>query len=193
MATVAAIVIPACAPKSQESCGYVQNSYSERVSWRSDLPITMYIHESVPPHLRGAIESAMKTWEKAAGRKLFNIAQKIVGGPSNPSQDRYNVIYFQSSWEADKPSEQARTNLYWVGDQIVEGDININGKFTYYWNQQTSGTSYNIEALVLHELGHVLGLKHNDHTDSVMASYLASHSDRLTPTRADLSSLKCEY
>ncbi|MNL56538.1 Matrixin [compost metagenome] len=90
-------------------------------------------------------------------------------------------------------SEQARTNLYWIGDQIQEADIRVNAsKYSFYWNG-TGGGSVNIEALILHELGHVLGLKHKDNEGSVMATYLANGSDRTALAPADTTNLQCEY
>lgn len=187
------ITLQACSPKAQDSCGFVQNSYGERVSWNGELPVTLYIHQSFPDEYISALQSAVKTWETALGRKAFNVVSQKISGASLPQKDGYNVIYFLSTWEVDKSSEQARTNIYWIGDQIKEADIRINGKFNYYWNQPVQGTAYNIEALLLHELGHALGLKHNDTGYSVMSTYLSSHNDRVQLSKDDAGMLKCEY
>lgn len=189
-----ALFVQACAPKAQEDCGFVQNSYGERVSWKDQGPVTMYIHESVPNEFIPAIVSAADTWERNAGHKLFNIVTTKVGGDLAPHKDGRNIIYFMSTWEANRSTEQARTNLYWVGDQISEGDIRVNAKdFDFYWNSNRSSLKVNIEALILHELGHVLGLKHKDAGGSVMATYLPSGADRVALASTDVSDLKCEY
>jgi hypothetical protein len=199
-----ALAIQACAPKSQDDCGFVQNVYGERISWKGQYPVSLYIHESVPQEYVGAIVAAAKTWQDASGKPLFNIVtdQKVTG-PLNPQKDSKNVIYFMNTWEQDKTSEQARTSIYWIGDQIKEADVRINGSissnFTYYWNQPGVTTtanhaaSINIEALVIHELGHVLGLKHKDSSNSVMATYLSNNTDRVNIADTDKSALQCEY
>lgn len=198
-APIIAFGIQACAPKSQDDCGFVQNVYGERISWKGQYPVAMYIHESVPQEYVGAIVAAAKTWQDAAGTPLFNIVtNQRVTGPITAQKDSRNVIYFLNTWEEDKAAEQARTSIYWIGDQIREADMRINGKFTYYWNSPgmasfTQASSVNIEALVIHELGHVLGLKHNDGSNSVMATYLANNSDRVNIAEADRSALRCEY
>jgi predicted Zn-dependent protease len=48
---------------------------------------------------------------------------------------------------------------------------------------------------LLHEMGHVLGLKHNDDktASSVMQTYLRSGDDRTEPSSVDTTDLKCEY
>jgi len=191
-----------CAPKSQDDCGFVQNVYGERISWKGEVPVTMYLHESVPQQYVGAIEAAARTWQDASGKNLIKIVtdqDQRVKGPINPQKDGRNIIYFFTTWESDKSSEQARTSIYWIGDQIKEADMRINAQnFKYYWNQPGStsietANSVNIEALVIHEMGHVLGLKHKDANSSVMATYLASNTDRVNIADTDKSALQCEY
>lgn len=189
-----------CAPKSQDDCGFVQNVYGERIAWKGNVPVTMYIHESVPEEYVGAIQAAADTWQDASGKKLINVVtNQRVTGPINPQKDGRNIIYYFSTWESDKASEQARTSIYWIGDQIKEADMRINAKnFKYYWNQPgatstETANAVNIEALVIHEMGHVLGLKHKDTGNSVMATYLANNTDRVNIAETDKSALQCEY
>jgi hypothetical protein len=196
-----------CAPKPQDDCGFVQNVYGERISWKGEVPVTMYLHESVPQEHVAVIEAAAATWQDATGKRLINIVtDKRVYGAINPQKDGRNIIYYFNTWETDKKAEQARTSIYWVGDQIKETDMRINAAkdmsgtpyFKYYWNQPGVGTSsvvnaVNIEALVIHEMGHVLGLKHKDTSNSVMATYLANNVDRVNIPETDRSALQCEY
>lgn len=197
---VIAFAIQACAPKAQEDCGFVQNVYGERVSWKAQTPVTFYLHESVPQEYVGAIEAAANVWNDAIGRRVLNIVtNQRVSGPINPQRDDKNVIYYFSTWEADKRSEQARTSIYSIGDQIKEADMRLNAlNFKYYWNQPGmasvgAANAVNIEALVIHELGHALGLKHKDVNSSVMATYLANNTDRVRIADTDRAALQCEY
>ena len=192
------LIIGGCAPKPQKDCGFVQNSYGERVSWKSDGPIKMYLHESVPEAFVPAIQAAAETWAKNSGHPLFQIiTSPRVTGPIQPHQDGKNIIYYMDTWEETRSSEQARTSIYWSGDLIQEADMRINDKdFDFYWTgngMEKSVSAVNIEALVLHELGHVLGLKHKDTDGSVMATYLASGADRTQLADTDVADLKCEY
>lgn len=183
-----------CGPKPQQPCGFVQNSYGERITWQGNLPVVFQIHESFPKKFIPAIESAAKKWEVAVGRPLFKIiTDPLVSGPNSSARDNANIIYFIKEWEADKPQEQARTIIHWVGDLIKESDILVNGKFKYYWGQDVDFQAVNIEAIFVHEFGHVLGLKHNDGGNSVMATYLANNTDRINISSDDIESMKCGY
>lgn len=180
--------------KAQDDCGFVQNVYGERISWKGQTPIVLYVHESFPAQFNGALESAIKKWETAAGKPLFQIAAFGASGPMSPRQDNTSVIYYMNTWEDNKVAEQARTSVYWIGDTIREADIRINAKnFTFYWQQPSGGADVHIESLLVHELGHVLGLKHKDGAGSVMGTYLSGLTVRATITNTDLTSMRCEY
>ncbi len=186
-----------CAPKPQEDCGFVQNVYGERISWKGKVPIVMKLHESVPANFYESISSAAEKWNKALGKSLIAVDTKdIQKGPVLSFKDTQNVIYFYGEWEEDKPTEQARTSVYWLGDEIKEADIRINAKNFKFYDltlQDKSSAKINLEALLIHEMGHVLGLKHKDADQSVMGTYLASQFDRITVAATDKKSLSCEY
>lgn len=193
------IIVQACSPKAQDNCGFVQNVYGERISWKGELPIKLYIHESVPEQYISSIQEAAKSWEDATGKKFFTvITEPRISGPKNPMKDGKNVIYFMDEWEADKREEQARTSIYWIGDQLKEADMRINGSYQFYPDQATAVPSekpskLNMQALIIHELGHVLGLKHKDAENSVMATFLSNNTDRVSIPDTDKNALQCEY
>ena len=205
---LAALYLSACSPTPQKDCGFVQNIYGQRIAWKTKAPVKLYIHESVPAELRPALFRAIATWEHQAGRKLFDVSEDSSQISSTPSRDQKNAIYFLSDWESDRTSEQGRTSVYWAGDQIQEADIRINGSDFSYYDQDMQvlvGSSslqrqgkvvrdgYSFEALLLHELGHFLGLKHRDGGSTVMAAYLSAYNNRTQLASVDENSLMCEY
>lgn len=179
-------------PKSEESCGFVQNVYGERVSWKDNIPVKMYLHTSVPADLETSIRSAAETWNRALGKTAVVIEMEKVSG-SSASRDGRNVIYFLDQWEREKSGEQGRTSLYWVGDLIQEADIRINDYNYNFYGATPQPGFVSMESLALHELGHVLGLKHEDASPSVMATYLRTNQERVELQQSDLESLNCEY
>lgn len=195
-------MLPACSPKTnQKDCGYLQNVYGERISWKGNIPIQMDIDPSVPPELREGLYSAASRWNAIAGREL--IRMNIALEPSQAFRDGRSVIYFSKDWDAGKDSEQGRTSVYWVGDQMQEADIKINNfKFSFYWKNafvqsitghQRMDRAVSLESLIVHELGHVLGLKHRDQQGSVMETYLSARTERVDLSSMDRESLSCEY
>ena len=187
------ILIAGCSkPKREADCGFVQNVYGERVSWKQNSPVLMTLHTSVPPQFEDSIRGAAETWNRSIGKTMIVIAPHRIGG-TVPGRDKQNIIYYMNTWETDKASEQGRTSLYWVGDQIQEADIRINGQNYAFFGSTVVGGAVSMESLALHELGHVLGLKHNDSSPSVMATYLRLNQDRTQLQGSDQESLNCEY
>ena len=117
--------LQACAPKAQESCNFVQNSYGQRVSWSKD-PITLYADNSVPAEALPSIRQAMNTWNRVLGGRALQLGGWVHGG--TPGRDSVNVIYWFSVWDQDRPGEQARTTIHWMNKDIYEADIKINGQ-----------------------------------------------------------------
>ncbi len=199
-----------CKPKDAKDCGFVKNVYGQNISWKTKEPIPLVINSSVPSQLRPAIYRAIKTWEDHAGEKLFRVIEDSSQASASPTKDGKNAIYFMHTWESNRQSEQGRTSVYWADDQIMESDIRINAaNFSFYDQEPTQlvlasgidGTvnalsnsdGYNFEALVLHELGHFLGLKHTTDRSSVMVTHLSAFTNRTVLSESDSESIKCAY
>ncbi|MBC7740894.1 MAG: matrixin family metalloprotease [Bdellovibrionaceae bacterium] len=201
-----AFVATSCSPKKQNDCGFVQNVYGQRIAWKGKKPVMVYLDSSVPANLKPAILRAAQTWETQIGRKVFEISEDSSQIKNSP-RDQKNAIYFLSEWESDKSSEQGRTSVYWAGDEIQEADIRINAADFSYYDQNTQvlvGSSrlktagkaptdgYSFEALILHEMGHFLGLRHRD-GPTVMATHLRPYDNRVHLSESDQESVSCEY
>jgi hypothetical protein len=204
---IVASFLSSCTPKPQTDCGFVQNIYGQRISWKSNLPIKLYTDKSVPPELKSALYRAAATWEKQIGKKVFEISEDSSQVSPSPGRDQKNAIYFLENWESDRTSEQGRTSVYWAGDEIQEADIRINAADFSYYDQNPQvliGSSalkkqgrkvsdgYSFEALLVHEMGHFLGLKHREGT-SVMATHLAAFTNRVQLLPVDEEAISCEY
>ena len=183
------------ATASEDSCGFVQNSYGQRVSWKGQTPVSLQIHPSVPTEFDPAILEAASTWEDAAGQKLFHI-QRVYNTPTSqePQKDAGNFIYALLEWDQSLSSQQAVTNIYWRQSQINEADIKINLKnYDYALSDQSSPHQIHLKSLLVHELGHFLGLKHQTTVPSVMWTVLLTGVNRSALTEADKASLRCGY
>ncbi|NJL25598.1 MAG: matrixin family metalloprotease [Calothrix sp. SM1_5_4] len=181
----------------QESCNFVQNPELQRVAWKRGLPVRLYLHRSVPAEAYAAIDRAISEYNlrfAKDGREMFKIIARGVSGDLAPKKDGYSMIYWFDSWDPNRKTEQARTTIYWSGNEIFEADIRINGAgFSYYFGSEANFSGLDLDSLLVHELGHVLGLAHNGNHGSVMNTTLNNGQERRKLGTIDESSLKCEY
>ncbi len=180
----------------QESCNFVQNSELQRVSWKNNVPVKLYLHNSVPTEAYAAIDRAIMEFNTrlGGGREVFKIVGRGATGEADAKKDGFSVIYWLKTWDPKKPTEQARTTIYWAGSQIFEADLRINAStFEYYFGSDTSFSSVDLDSLLVHELGHILGLAHSPKEGSVMNATLNHGQVRRTLDDKDLQSLNCEY
>lgn len=197
----AALSLQACGskPAPQQDCNFVQNSDMQRVSWGAQTPVVLYIDSSVPTSYYDDIQKAAATWNTALGREVLKIGGLSNSGP-NAAPDGVNLIYFQPNWDGAS-NEQARTTIFWAGERIYEADVKINNQdFDFFSTDTPEVGKLDMQSLMIHELGHVLGLKHIFVTGSVMqptlSGALANNLDagfRRTLSSDDQNSITCEY
>lgn len=184
-------------PKPEKTCGFLHDADGQRLSWSSGLPIPIFVHESYPEAARISLEKAIKIWDEGFGQKVFVLENGVVGGANHPQRDQKSVIYWMTAWEPGKETEQGRTDVVSEGDEILEADVRINGasnKFSLYFDQpEGRDGEVSLTSLLVHELGHVLGLAHNEQPSSVMKTYLAPLEERRKIKAIDVTNLTCEY
>ncbi|OFZ16005.1 MAG: hypothetical protein A2Z20_03340 [Bdellovibrionales bacterium RBG_16_40_8] len=144
--------------------------------------------------LTGAIAQWNNIGQQLSKKDFFRLRTGSPGA-SSPRQDGYTKIYMLNTWEDDRRIEQARTTVYWSGSQIYESDIRINHKdYDFYLaDDRPDYSKVHLESLIVHELGHVLGLAHTHNTESVMQVSLANGKVREEPQSPDIEALQCEY
>lgn len=187
--------LQACAQKlsPQESCNFIVNSQRQRVSWNSSSPVTLYIDPSVPTMYYSAIQAAAQDWNKQLGKEVLRIGG-VTQQAGLAGRDGQNVIYWSTYWETDRPWEQARTTVAWLGNQIQDADVKVNAtSFQYSAADQAIRGQVDFESLMVHEFGHVLGLVHTEVADSVMQKSLPDDYLRRQPSDYDIKDAQCEY
>ncbi len=180
----------------EESCGFVTDDNGQRVSWNERVPVSLYLHRSFPQKYKSAVIDSMKVWEESLGRVIFVLQEEVIDGEPKPVRDGRSVIYWLSDWERGRETEQGRTDLYSREFEILEADVRINGtakSFKFYLDEPSSAYDFSLKSLLVHELGHVLGLAHHESANSVMKAHLAPHEERAHVGGEDVEHLQCEY
>jgi len=156
------------------------NTYAIDVKW-DKKSIDIGISDSVPASLRPKVISAAKTWNKELGREFIVVTDMCASE---------NCIYYTRSYEG--PShQQAVTRAFFSGfitKMLDKALIQINAT-NFNWEQDV----YDFESLILHELGHFVGLQHSDLPESVMYPYLEAGKLRRSLTQTDKKDIKDKY
>ncbi|MEZ0390845.1 MAG: matrixin family metalloprotease [Pseudobdellovibrionaceae bacterium] len=181
------------ATASEKSCGFVQNSYGQRVSWRPTV-VTVYHSESIPENMKHSLQVAAQVWESILGRKIFAFESLPASEALVPRKDGRNALILLSDWPDSARHVQAITNVYYTGAQITEADIKVNMQdFSYSEEPLLNQADVHLASLLLHELGHALGLQHLEQLPTVMWPLLEPNVIRMKPSDQDRENIKCEY
>jgi len=181
------------ATASQEDCGYLQNEFGQRVSWKDKLPIEFSVSKTIPEEFRQDIVDAAETWNQSAGKTVFkiNLADLDVGFSTT---DQRNTIHGLQEWDEEKSIQQAVTIVKYRGNLITSADIKINlADFVYYSKEPQNSKQVHFSSLLIHELGHAIGLKHATIRPTVMWATLGFDMIRVALSQTDQHSLGCEY
>lgn len=163
-------------------------------------PVTINISTAITSensNLADYIQNAVNTWNNAIGRTILAVRTGVVTKTGNDFkglfsvlQDSHHALYYDKlsgsngGWLSNtgKPSTTIATTVCRATQgTILNASIRFN-RDIYYFDDIT--TSYNsaqiiadMESIILHELGHLLGLGHVTETNSIMFStYTPGHT-----------------
>ncbi|MBL7544109.1 MAG: matrixin family metalloprotease [Bdellovibrionaceae bacterium] len=182
------------ATAAQEDCGYLQNEFGQRVSWKDNLPIEFYISKTIPTEFHQDILEAAEIWNGSVGKTIVRINMSGLEDSVFATNDKRNVIYGFNEWDEGKSTQQALTIVKYHGNLITSADIKVNFQdMVYYSKDPQNSQQVHFGSLIVHEIGHSLGLKHANMKPTVMWYSLASGLIRTQLSKSDRISLECEY
>lgn len=130
-----------------------------------------------------AVRAAMKQWEDAIGGTLKFCVMEELGAATLASHQRNVTI----CWRSEYPSAEGIDKTFGtVGGCIAHADEgNIFLDSAERWlipssRREPRGLQYSLLAVVLHEMGHVLGLAHSKIPEDVMSPYYVENRTTLT-------------
>lgn len=118
--------------------------------------------------------------------------------------DRYLLIYSEdypvvkinvlNNWPTTHQSnQQAYTSIFWSAGFTIRSEVFINKEDFKFCLETCLYDEVHLESLLVHELGHVLGLKHRPQGSGVMEPYLGYQTIRNVPTYGELNVLHGVY
>jgi hypothetical protein len=161
-------------------CGGHEESHavSQSASFRwSSFPVALQLQDTIYNDwdARADLDDAIKFWEEAAGKHLFEISGKypigqipFTGSASSPDEILANVIFFQNPWPFTKDI---------AGQSILHAEQNITQHGLMMLNPKTDlcpgdcdgrSSSTSQRKLFAHELGHFLGFSHSGDSADIM-------------------------
>lgn len=205
-----------CAPSSEEAeeestpAATSESTYAPSV-WRNGadaFPITLKISSDFSGSEKTAIRNMADEWEDATDDDIqFFSTTDTTSEKSTNNLDSFSDgtmgVYKHTDWNDDLPSSAlAVTQIYGtrknVGKnseyiRIEHADIFVNyDDFTF----STNGDSgYDLQTVVLHEMGHFLGLYHfsGDREDSIMYPYIGQFDSNREPKQEDADNIADKY
>ena len=160
-------------------------------SWAGE--VQLWSHKAMSAESVEGLLAAIETWNEAIGSDtLIYLGETTTGreqGLYSSLDDEKTVVYLESQWSSStgKPLETLGTTVWEVSEndesQIVKGDIILNGEHYFFDDAEqepdsdedlASGGLVDAETVLLHELGHLLGLRHVSAAEdphSIMSPY----------------------
>lgn len=123
--------------------------------------------------VEGAIRRSLATWEAAADVRFRIVdSDRLTVSPSGVRGDGINLVTIAPApdnillFERDPDNISATTRVFYKRNSITEADIVLNP----YQQFSTDGAfgTYDLEATLTHEIGHLLGLSHSSFPGSTM-------------------------
>jgi hypothetical protein len=198
------LVLLAAVEGFASSVGVLSGDEGIGVRWRT-APVKLYvstnISDSAPnikagSRVREAFFNSILRWESISGiRFVVEYVDREMTSTKGSSGDGMSLVTMSSSPEAVQifsksgSREAARTRVYYdKRGGIYEADIFLN-PLALFSSDGSYGT-FDLESVFTHEIGHVLGLRHNNISSAVMFDAVSENGPLgpLAPPRRDLSS-----
>lgn len=152
------------------ACGSKKKNEDGPARWEA-FPVTIYTDRNLirDKNDEKDFSEAMVFWEKTTGVHLFDYRGEWSGQAYNNGDTvSQNALYLQSSW--NYAANIAAQTVVLSRDNLIEGAVIMVNPNTDFCNGNCEGRpgSTSMKKVFAHELGHFIGMSHNNSTDNIM-------------------------
>lgn len=151
------------------------------------VPPLCGIHKRIPGS-NAAGDVDMESTSPRRQRACFeNINHYLTSYPSNDGLSRVYKTHLGGS-------NYVAQNTWWYNTStgaISSSDIDINANYSW-WNGAHEGC-YDVQSVVLHEIGHSVGLSHSNNYSAVMYRYSYTNTLKRALTQDDINGVNAIY
>jgi hypothetical protein len=193
-------ILISCKPQQELSDTASIHGLEARWSEQS-LPISLSLSSDFSDAEILAIEESISEWNRAHTQdfaRVTNIHNAVTTLNPDNLKDSTFGIYKITNWPSSLPQTAlAVTQLYGVEKNgkvyINHADILINYDVFHYTTDYSFG--YDLATVVVHEMGHFLGLNHHkgSRDDSVMYPTITRFTDKRSPESIDIDNISKLY
>ncbi len=177
------------------SIGITSCGGASHTGWQK-LPVPIYGDATIVsnPQAMTDLQDAFRYWEQKAGKQVFDFKGQWRGGspysgdPSRPSSILGNVIFFQNPWPFAQ-SFVGMTTVQTEAEGIQAAMVMINGTQSFCPGDCIRDSRISARKTFAHELGHFIGLSHNDNPNDIMYPD-ASPGGHISHLTVDLGTLR---
>ena len=161
---VAIVVAVAPVARAYLKLGTTVNGRVVGIEW-TDLPVRYFVTNRdvagvTAPQLQAATARAFGAWTGVDGVALSSDFVGFTG--ADPFEDDFvSVIGFQSRPELDRTLGATTFLIDAMTGAVLESDVFLNSDFDWSVAPAGEANRYDVESIMVHELGHLLGLGHS--------------------------------
>jgi hypothetical protein len=126
---------------------------------------------------KNVIRCAFEDWQRHSPYKFYETLDqdqadlKVIFTRDNEDESENNISLQHYQHDCDRKLKNSAAHAYFADHPTYSGEIHVNNEYIWLESSKPSG-SISLKTVILHEIGHTLGLIHSMETDSIMYPFI---------------------